>query len=69
LIKALLALDVNGSCSACSAVTSLSMQQQGRELPGEASEADLAVVQQMRALIISGQPFTERKSTFQVRLR
>jgi hypothetical protein len=42
------------------------MQQQGRELPGEASEADLAVIQQMRGLIISGQPFTERKSTFQV---
>jgi hypothetical protein len=42
------------------------LQQQGREFPSDTSEADLAVMQQIRPLIISGEPYTERKSTFQV---
>jgi hypothetical protein len=54
------------TCHAVLCCAIMYLQQQGRELPGEASEAELAVVQQMRGLIISGQPYTERKSTFQV---
>jgi hypothetical protein len=38
---------------------------QPRERTG-ASDADAAVVEEMRSKIISGEPFTERKSTFQV---
>lgn len=34
---------------------------------GAAADADLAVIEEMRDKIISGEPFTERKSTFQVR--
>lgn len=44
----------------------LLLQQQGRELPGDGSGVDAAVMLQMRGLIISGEPYTERKSTFQV---
>uniref|UniRef100_A0A383W0K8 RWD domain-containing protein n=1 Tax=Tetradesmus obliquus TaxID=3088 RepID=A0A383W0K8_TETOB len=42
-----------------------SERQQGRELPGDGSGVDAAVMLQMRGLIISGEPYMKRKSTFQ----
>jgi hypothetical protein len=51
--------------SACSAAA-FCLQQQGREVSDEASAVDAAVTAQMRGLIVSGEPHTERKSTFQV---